>query len=220
MKTPKTDADELSSILATGDAKSRRMAAGALGALRDTRAIAPLAARLPKESDLRVVKALIGALGRFPTPLASSALMGLLRSRRPLPDVLAAATKALGAMGEVGLAAALDGLRDGPPVADRAARVLGLTGSPAAAPVLAALLRGASAKSTHLAAAEALAQSATIPPEAAEALADLLGDEGAAVWAAEALARIGPTARGAVAAAATRGGEAAVRAARLLTRWP
>lgn len=413
MKAPKADADELIEALLTGDAKARRMAAGALGALGDARAVAPLAARLSQENDLRVVKALIGALGRFPTPIASSALMGLLRSRRPLPDVVVAATKALGAMGEVGLAAALDGLRDGPPVADRAARVLGLTGSPAATPVLAALLRGASAKSTRLAAAEALgtlrpddaiavlvealddeqpdvreaaalglkehgargaaavlpllraggeraagaahvlafvaappeaaadlvalalrreltrwalaalqridggfdlaagslpslcaaldgpdvdrryaaattlsaiavarperiddstlsallqalalpehdarsrvaealaavgprgaagvcarlrsddrgerhaaaealAQSATIPPEAAPALTYLLDDEGAAVWAAEALARIGPSARGAVAAAAERGGEAAVRAARLLTRW-
>lgn len=414
MKPPKADVDELSSVLATGDAKSRRMAAGALGALGDTRAIAPLVARLSQESDLRVVKALIGALGHFSTPLASSALMSLLRSRYLLPDVLDAATKALGAMGEVGLAAAIDDLRNGPPAADQAARVLGLTGLPAAAPALAGVLLGAGAKSTRLAAAEALgmlrhddaiaalvaalgdeqpdvreaaalglkehgargaaavlpllgagderaagaarvvafvtappeaaadlvalalrrdinrwalaalqridggfdllassipslcaaldapdvdrryaaattlsalaaarperydeaalsallralalpeqdarsrvaealaslsprgaaalsarlqsddrrerhaaaealAQSATIPPEAAEALADLLGDEGAAVWAAEALARIGPTARGAVAAAATRGGEAAVRAARLLTRWP
>ncbi|MEZ4409901.1 MAG: HEAT repeat domain-containing protein [Polyangiales bacterium] len=69
-------------------------------------------------------------------------------------------------------------------------------------------------------AVEALAQRAEAEPGLTEVFAEALADEGCAVWAAHALERIGPSARAAVERAGARhGGEAAVRARRLLERW-
>jgi len=99
----------------------------------------------------------------------------------------------------------------------RIAEVLAAVASRASAAVL-ARLTGDDDRARHTAIV-ALAQSTWVDTAAAPALAAALRDERCAVWAAEALRRLGPSARGAVAAVAAGDDEGARRARRLLAAW-
>jgi HEAT repeat protein len=212
-KSAKNEPAKLLAALSSVDPKARRRAAGALGNLGDAAAVAPLAAQLAYERDLKVIEALIGAIGRFATPAAAAALVDVLRRERGRAALLWAAANALGALGEVGVGPAAACLGEGPPTAVYAARALGFSGSPAAVPPLVALRVGTGPLALREAAVEALG---SIEHDAAtDALIAALGDVHPDVQhaAAKALVRQGARAAPAVAPLLRAGDELARRAA-------
>lgn len=213
-KTAKGDAAmHLSALSNASDPKLRRKAAGALGNLGDPAAVAPLSARLAVERDLKVLEALLGAIGRFATADAAAALVGVLRRERDRPALLRAAAGALGALGEVGVGPAVSCLAEAPPTAVYAARALGLSRSPAAVAPLAAQRVAAPTLAAREAALEALG---FLDFDAAtDALVDALGDADVnhRQAAAKALVFQGARAAPAVAPLLRGGDERATRAA-------
>jgi hypothetical protein len=127
--------DALVGALEDADEGLRGRAAAALAALGGEAALAALLQRAPRETRPKAFLALIGALGRFPSP-RSAAMLGALLRRHGAPERHNAVqwqhgwalADALGAMGAHGVAEALSCLAAGSPVTEHAVRALGLAG--------------------------------------------------------------------------------------------
>jgi hypothetical protein len=176
------------------DPEVRFVAARALGQIRDARAVAPLLASLTSRRALPLSTVAMWVLAIGPPAIAP--LREALRADEPLPRAVAA--ELLGRLGALeatdDLVGVLRSADEG--TRERAARSLGLIGSPrAVAPMVAEIAEGGGSEALRRAVVEGLG--AIEDPSTVDVLTSLLADDDHEVAraAAKALVRLGPAGR-------------------------